>query len=70
MPWNGDFALDTLLDAEYGSYGPDGAEINMTQRTPWSTQLSLPQVQSFSAQQLLQADSWLPQTSIPYLPVI
>jgi hypothetical protein len=29
VAWNGSFVLDTLLDAEYGSYGPGSA--NLTQ---------------------------------------
>jgi pectin methylesterase-like acyl-CoA thioesterase len=66
LPWNGSFALDTLLDAEYGSYGPGAA--NLTQRVAWSTQLSFLQSQSFSAQRVLQARAWLPATSIPYSP--
>ncbi|KAG0564815.1 hypothetical protein KC19_8G142200 [Ceratodon purpureus] len=66
LPWNGSFALDTLLDAEYGSYGPGGT--NLSQRISWSTQLSFQQAQRFSAQQVLQADAWLPATTIPYSP--
>lgn len=68
LPWNGDFALNTLLDAEYGSYGP--GVIDLTQRVWWSTQLSLPQAQIFSPQRFLQADTWLPATLVPYSPVV
>jgi len=60
LPWSGLFALDTLLDAELGSYGP-GA-VNPSQRIYWSSQLSPQQAEYFSAQNFLQADSWLPQT--------
>lgn len=60
LPWSGLFALDTLLDAELDSYGP-GA-VNPSQRIYWSSQLSPQQAEYFSAQNFLQADSWLPQT--------
>nr|XP_024358730.1 pectinesterase-like isoform X2 [Physcomitrium patens] len=67
-PWKGQFALDTLMDAEYGSYGPGAA--NVSQRIAWSTQLSFQQAQRFSAQRLVQADSWLPAAAITYLPLV
>lgn len=49
-PWNGSFALETLLDAEYDNFGPGVG--NVTQRANFSSQLTFFQVQSFSAANL------------------
>ena len=66
LAWNGTYALDTLLDAEYGSYGPGAA--NMTERISWSTQLSFAQTVGFSLERLLQVNSWLPATAVAHSP--
>lgn len=65
MQWSGNFALNTLFDAEFGSYGP-GA--NMNSRVTWSSQLTTPQAQAFSVSSFIQGPSWLPPSGIPYSP--
>ncbi|XP_002964772.2 pectinesterase [Selaginella moellendorffii] len=58
LAWKGDFALDTLLFAEYESYGP-GADAS--HRVPWSTQLNPSQTSAYSAQEFIQGDGWIPK---------
>lgn len=71
MPWNGTFALETLLDGEYGSSGPGVAAENLSEfRVEWSSQLSLEQAQWFSVRRFLGGDGWLPQTRVPYEPLV
>lgn len=66
LQWNGNFALSTLFDAEFGSYGP-GAK-SLKGRVQWSSQLSTPQAQAFSVNNFIQGQTWLPQTGIPFSP--
>ncbi|XP_059298659.1 probable pectinesterase/pectinesterase inhibitor 51 [Lycium ferocissimum] len=60
MPWSGDFALSTLYYGEFGSTGP-GA--NATGRVPWSSQIPDEHVGSYSVQNFIQGDQWIPTSS-------
>ncbi|XP_049396773.1 probable pectinesterase/pectinesterase inhibitor 51 [Solanum stenotomum] len=57
MPWSGNFALSTLYYGELESTGP-GA--NTTGRVPWSSQIPAEHVGSYSVQNFIQGDQWIP----------
>ncbi|KAF6163625.1 hypothetical protein GIB67_036085 [Kingdonia uniflora] len=55
MPWDG--GLSTLYYGEFQSYGP-GA--NVTARVSWSSQVPAQHVNSYSAENFIQGDQWIP----------
>lgn len=57
MPWSDNFALSTLYYGEFKSTGP-GA--NTTGRVPWSSQIPAEHVGSYSLQNFIQGDHWIP----------
>lgn len=63
LPWNGNFALDTLFYGEYLNTGP-GARPGS--RVDWSTQLSEDMALYFTVAPLIQGDRWLPATNVPF----
>ncbi|KAE8712369.1 putative pectinesterase/pectinesterase inhibitor 21 [Hibiscus syriacus] len=65
MPWNGDFALDTLFYAEYNNRGP-GAE--QTRRVKWKgiQQINEAQAQEFTAGVFLRGEEWIQNAGVPY----
>ncbi|CAM6091579.1 unnamed protein product [Calypogeia fissa] len=60
-PWSGDFALDSLLYGEYGSYGPGGADVSS--RVSWSNQLTGAEATYFSTDNFIQGGWWIPVSS-------
>ncbi|KAL2528254.1 putative pectinesterase/pectinesterase inhibitor 51 [Forsythia ovata] len=60
MPWSGDFALKTLYYGEFKNSGP-GA--NASQRVAWSSQIPAEHVSSYSVQNFIQGDQWIPTSS-------
>ncbi|KAJ3677347.1 hypothetical protein LUZ60_003071 [Juncus effusus] len=64
LPWNGDFALNTLYYAEYANRGP-GA--NTSRRVRWKGfhVISKKEAQRFTAGPFLLADKWLKYTGVP-----
>jgi pectin methylesterase-like acyl-CoA thioesterase len=60
FPWNGDFALASLLYGEYNSYGP--GTVNISSRVSWSNQLALDEAQYFTVDNFIQGSWWLPAT--------
>ncbi|XVF38879.1 hypothetical protein REPUB_Repub20aG0140500 [Reevesia pubescens] len=60
MPWSGDFALKTLFYGEFGSSGPGS---NVSMRVPWSTQIPSQYVNTYSVQNFIQGDQWIPTSS-------
>lgn len=60
MPWNGEFALETLY---YGEFNSSGAGANVTGRVPWSSQIPAEHVDSYSVKNFIQGDKWIPSTS-------
>lgn len=60
MPWNGEFALETLY---YGEFNSSGAGANVTGRVPWSSQIPAEHVDSYSLKNFIQGDKWIPSTS-------
>lgn len=60
-PWSGDFALSTLFYGEYRNSGP-GA--NAAKRVSWSNQIPADQISSFSLQNFIQGDTWIPSSNV------
>ncbi|VVB07035.1 unnamed protein product [Arabis nemorensis] len=65
LPWNGDFALNTLYYAEYENRGPGS---NKAQRVKWAgiKKLSLGQALGFTPARFLRGNLWIPQMRVPY----
>lgn len=65
LPWNGDFALDTLHYAEFENSGPGS---NQAQRVKWVgiKKLSSKQVLRFSPARFLRGNLWIPKNRVPY----
>lgn len=64
MPWSGDFALKTLYYGEYGNTGPSS---DMSQRVSWSSKVPPEHVSSYSVQNFIQGDEWIPTSLISSL---
>ncbi|KAE8718554.1 putative pectinesterase/pectinesterase inhibitor 64 [Hibiscus syriacus] len=60
MPWSGDFALKTLFYGEFQNSGPGS---NVSARVPWSTQVSAQHVYTYSVENFIQGDLWIPTSS-------
>ncbi|XP_019233987.1 PREDICTED: probable pectinesterase/pectinesterase inhibitor 51 [Nicotiana attenuata] len=60
MPWNGEFALATLY---YGEFNNSGAGANITGRVTWSSQIPAEHVNSYSVENFIQGDKWIPPSS-------
>ncbi|XP_022750951.1 probable pectinesterase/pectinesterase inhibitor 51 [Durio zibethinus] len=60
MPWSGEFALKTLFYGESGNSGPGS---NVSKRVPWSSQIPLEHVYTYSVQNFIQGDQWIPTSS-------
>ncbi|KAK2980369.1 hypothetical protein RJ640_014542 [Escallonia rubra] len=60
MPWSGDFALQTLY---YGEFENSGSGANLTGRVPWSSQIPAGHVFTYSVQNFIQGDEWIPTSS-------
>ncbi|MCE3217040.1 hypothetical protein HAX54_010156 [Datura stramonium] len=60
MPWSGEFALNTLY---YGEFGNTGAAANAKERVLWSSQIPPQHVYTYSLQNFIQGDQWIPLSS-------
>ncbi|XAR73195.1 Pectinesterase [Bertholletia excelsa] len=60
LPWSGDFALKTLYYGEFGNSGPGAS---LTGRVRWSSQIPADHVNSYSVQNFIQGDQWIPSNS-------
>ncbi|KAK4343648.1 hypothetical protein RND71_036742 [Anisodus tanguticus] len=60
MPWSGEFALNTLY---YGEFGNKGTAANAKERVSWSSQIPAQHVYSYSVQNFIQGDQWIPSSS-------
>ncbi|XVF38755.1 hypothetical protein REPUB_Repub20aG0129100 [Reevesia pubescens] len=67
LPWNGNFALDTLWYAEFANRGPGAVQTN---RVKWKgvKKISQATAQKFTAATFLRGDTWIPQSGVPYTP--
>ncbi|XP_015573562.1 probable pectinesterase/pectinesterase inhibitor 51 isoform X2 [Ricinus communis] len=60
MPWTGDFALKTLYYGEFENSGPGS---NLSGRVKWSSQIPAEHVYTYSVQNFIQGDEWIPTSS-------
>ncbi|XP_022949259.1 probable pectinesterase/pectinesterase inhibitor 21 [Cucurbita moschata] len=65
LPWNGDFALNTLYYTEFDNRGPGAAKEN---RVKWKgvKQITAKQAINFTPSLFIQGDDWIKNTGIPY----
>nr|GMD05820.1 probable pectinesterase/pectinesterase inhibitor 58 [Ipomoea batatas] len=65
LPWNGDFALDTLFYTEYNNRGPSSSK---EERVKWKgvKELPLNRIERFTAARFIQGDVWIKRTRLPY----
>ncbi|XP_019464124.1 PREDICTED: probable pectinesterase/pectinesterase inhibitor 51 isoform X1 [Lupinus angustifolius] len=61
MPWDGDFALKTLYYGEFENSGPGS---DLSQRVPWSSKIPAEHVLTYSAQNFIQGDDWIPSSQL------
>lgn len=67
LPWNADFALDTLYYGEYMNDGP-GAGIANRVKWPGYRVITLPEeAGKFTVAQFITGSSWLPSTGVSFL---
>ncbi|XP_052196616.1 probable pectinesterase/pectinesterase inhibitor 64 [Diospyros lotus] len=57
MPWDGDFALSTLYYGEFENSGPGS---DLSQREKWSSEIPADHVGTYSVQNFIQGDKWIP----------
>ncbi|KAK9266780.1 hypothetical protein L1049_012446 [Liquidambar formosana] len=60
MPWDGEFALETLFYGEFQNSGPGS---NLSQRVTWSTRIPAEHANTYSVQNFIQGDQWIPTSS-------
>ncbi|XP_038706646.1 probable pectinesterase/pectinesterase inhibitor 51 isoform X2 [Tripterygium wilfordii] len=60
LPWNADFALKTLYYGEFQNLGPGS---NLSARVAWSSQIPAEHVYSYSVQNFIQGNEWIPTSS-------
>ncbi|KAI4317118.1 hypothetical protein L6164_025022 [Bauhinia variegata] len=61
MPWTGDFALKTLFYGEFENSGPGS---DTTQRVPWGSKIPAEHVFTYSVQNFIQGDEWIPSSQL------
>uniref|UniRef100_A0A7N0ULF6 Pectinesterase n=1 Tax=Kalanchoe fedtschenkoi TaxID=63787 RepID=A0A7N0ULF6_KALFE len=66
MPWDGNFALDTLYYAEYANRGPGAATNNRVKWKGYKVITNRNEALQFTAGPFLQGSSWLRSTGAPY----
>uniref|UniRef100_A0A5B7B2U0 Putative pectinesterase/pectinesterase inhibitor 51 n=2 Tax=Davidia involucrata TaxID=16924 RepID=A0A5B7B2U0_DAVIN len=60
IPWSGDFALKTLY---YGEFENSGSGADLSNRVSWSRQIPAEHVYTYSVQNFIQGDEWIPTSS-------
>ncbi|CAM8912422.1 unnamed protein product [Rhodiola kirilowii] len=60
LPWKGDFALKTLY---YGEFENSGAGSDSSQRVSWSNQIPADHVYTYSVDNFIQGNEWIPTSS-------
>lgn len=65
LPWDKDFALKTLLYAEFNNRGPGSSKAH---RLKWEGVKELPgkRVKRFTADKFVEGKKWIPDTKVPY----
>ncbi|KAK7399395.1 hypothetical protein VNO78_10577 [Psophocarpus tetragonolobus] len=59
MPWTGDFALKTLYYGEFENKGPGS---DLSQRVSWSSKIPAEHVSTYSVQNFIQGNDWIPSS--------
>ncbi|KAF6154917.1 hypothetical protein GIB67_018354 [Kingdonia uniflora] len=59
LPWDGEFALQTLY---YGEFENTGLGSNVSARVPWSSQIPKEHVYAYSVQNFIQGNEWIPNS--------
>lgn len=60
MPWSGDFALNTLYYGEFENKGPGS---DTSKRVNWSSTIPAEYLDTYSIQDFIQGDQWIPPTT-------
>ncbi|PKA46492.1 Pectinesterase 2 [Apostasia shenzhenica] len=71
LPFDGDFALDTLYYAEYNNTGPGSGSRILRQRVKWRgfhLILRPSLIGQFTVGRFIAGGSWLPATGVPFTP--
>lgn len=66
LPWQGDFALDTLYYAEYMNSGPGAGLANRVKWTGYHALNDPNQVVNFTVGQFIEGNMWLPSTGVTF----
>ncbi|XP_050292534.1 probable pectinesterase/pectinesterase inhibitor 51 [Quercus robur] len=57
LPWSGDFALKTLY---YGESGNSGSGSTASKRVTWSSQIPAQHIDTYSVENFIQGNQWIP----------
>ncbi|KAJ9704034.1 hypothetical protein PVL29_005357 [Vitis rotundifolia] len=60
LPWSGNFALKTLY---YGEFSNSGLGVSLSARVTWSSQIPAQHINTYSVQNFIQGNEWIPATS-------
>ncbi|GAB4844344.1 hypothetical protein Ancab_037707 [Ancistrocladus abbreviatus] len=66
MPWDGNFALNTLYYGEYKNTGPGSSTAKRVKWKGYHVITSATVASQFTVKNFIAGDSWLPATKIPY----
>ncbi|XP_063948743.1 probable pectinesterase/pectinesterase inhibitor 51 [Daucus carota subsp. sativus] len=66
-PWSGTQGLATLYYGEFNSTGPGGSVVG---RVPWSNQIPPDHVKTYSVENFIQGDEWIPKSSLLSPPLV
>lgn len=66
MPWNGNFALDTLYYGEYGNTGPGSSTANRVNWKGYHVITSASVASQFTVASFISGNNWLPATNVPF----
>ncbi|GAB2272006.1 hypothetical protein Dimus_006831 [Dionaea muscipula] len=66
MPWNGNFALDTLYYAEYQNTGPGSSTANRVKWKGYHVIQSAAVASQFTVANFIAGGSWLPAIKVPF----
>ncbi|GMH22391.1 hypothetical protein Nepgr_024234 [Nepenthes gracilis] len=66
LPWDGDFALDTLYYGEYMNTGPGSSTANRVKWKGYHVIKSAADASKFTVENLIAGGSWLPATNVPF----
>ncbi|GMJ04374.1 hypothetical protein like AT5G09760 [Hibiscus trionum] len=59
MPWSGDVGLNTVFYAEFNNTGVGS---DLSKRVPWSTRIPPQYLHTYSVENFIQGDQWIPRS--------